>query len=331
MTTVVKPFNTIPTSAMTALLAAQVESDAKNGGPFPDPLSLPPAEGRALAARLNMRWNEHLAPIERVETVIIPADPEVGSAETRVVVYIPETAAAGAILYAHGGGFAFGSPETHAQIAHALAHESGLPVLSVDYRLAPEHPYPAGLMDVVACLRAAFSATAGVGVRFGKLFVAGDSAGANLVTAAVLHEQAHGHALPAGALLFYAMIGDDFETASYQHFEHGPGLTKAQLDAYWSWYMPSANPAPDPMLFPLAASDNALKNLPPVCWGSAGIDPLLSDPLILAERLKSLGRTDTLLRVEGVVHGYLKMAHHLPAADDTLVAAGAMIREWLGA
>jgi len=331
MSSPVKPFNTVPTPAMMELIAVQKDIEADELGAATDLYALPAAEGRAISERINKHWNRHLTPLEDVVTVTVPADHELGSAATRVVVHIPEHMHAGAIVYAHGGGFAFGSPESHAQIAHALAHESGLPVLSVAYRLAPEHPFPEGLQDVVACIRAAFSATAGVGVRFGKLFVAGDSAGANLVLAAMLHEHAHGHPMPAGALLFYGMFADTFDGPSYHHFEHGPGMTKATIEKFWSWYLPSANPAPDPMLFPLAATDDALKALPPLFLLSAGIDPLLSDTLDLVDRLNAIGRNDTLRRVEGVIHGFLKMTHLLPAADDSLVAAGAAIREWLGA
>ena len=96
-------------------------------------------------------------------------DEDLGNAACRMEVIVPADAAPGAILFVHGGGFAFCSPETHERCARLLAIESGLPVLMPDYRLAPEHPFPAGLMDCIAAMRQAFSATTAKGVEPGPL------------------------------------------------------------------------------------------------------------------------------------------------------------------
>lgn len=294
--------------------------------PASDWKTLPAAEGRRLSIQSHARWNRDLPPLDRVAEVIVPADAALGSADCRVVVLVPPGAGRGAVLYAHGGGFAFGTPETHRRIGHVLARETGLPVLMPDYRLAPEHPYPAGLKDVIACLRAAFTAT---GLPPGPLFVAGDSAGAALVTSAMLHEHAAGRPLPAGGLLFYGVFGADFETPSYRHFAHGPGLATDEMQVFWDWYTTAPDRATDPLVSPVAASDDALRALPPLHLLAAGIDPLLSDTLIFAERLKGAGRDDELRLVEGVVHGYLKMIDVLPAANESLAAAGAAVKRWL--
>ena len=205
---------------------------------------------------------------------------------------------------------------------------AGMPVLVPDYRLAPENPYPAGLTDVVACLRAAFAATKEAGIVGGPLIVAGDSAGANLALAALLHEQRQ--AVPtavAGALLFYGNYALDFGTPSYLAFENGPGLTRARMQRYWAWYPAAgADLSGDPLACPLAADDGALMALPPLYLMAGGVDPLLSDTLKLHQRLQALGRKETVTVVPGVVHGFLQYTIDLAAAREALAAAGIAAR-----
>ncbi|RDJ27721.1 alpha/beta hydrolase [Bosea caraganae] len=307
-------------------LAALLERVAAEDGPMADPTTLPAAEGRALSNAANRRWNRDLPAMAAVHDVVVPADTQLGSADCQLKVLVPANARPGAILYCHGGGFAFGSPQTHERCARVLALESGLPVVLPDYRLAPEHPFPAGLRDCVACLRALFPATAGTGVRPGPILVAGDSAGANLAVAAMLHEQREGRPLPAGALLFYGGYDADFETPSYRYFSEGPGLTRGRMQRYWDWYAPDLASRRDPLAAPLHADDAALLALPPLYLTAAGIDPSLSDTLNLAARLNGLGRAQAVHVVPGVTHGFLQMTSGLAAARETLAGAGAAAR-----
>lgn len=312
-------------------LAALLEQVAAEDGPAPDSTLLSPADGRRLSDGLNRRWNRDLPGMASLREITVPADPGLGSADTRLKILLPAAAARGAILYLHGGGFAFGSPETHERCARVLALESGLPVALPDYRLAPEHPFPAGLLDCVACLRALFAATAGSGAEPVPVLVAGDSAGANLALAAMLHEQREGGLLPAGGLLFYGNYDTDFETPSYRYFSDGPGLTRAKMQRYWSWYAPNDATRHDPIVAPLRASDAELRALPPLYLLAAGIDPSLSDSLNLAARLNRLGRPEAVQVVPGVTHGFLQMTGALPAAREALAAAGAAAREMIRA
>ncbi len=308
-------------------MAALMERMA-SAGPQPDPTLLPPAEGRALSEENNRRWNRELPPMALATDCRVEANAALGSVACRMRVLVPEGAAAGAILYVHGGGFAFCSPETHERCARLLAIAAGMPVLVPDYRLAPENPYPAGLTDVVACLRAAFAATKAAGVVAGPLIVAGDSAGANLALAALLHEQRQ--TVPtavAGALLFYGNYALDFSTPSYLAFENGPGLTRARMQRYWAWYPAAgADLSGDPLACPLAADDGALMALPPLHLMAGGVDPLLSDTLNLHQRLQALGRKETVTVVPGVVHGFLQYTIDLAAAREALAAAGIAAR-----
>lgn len=304
-----------------AALAARVLAE---DGPQPDPTLLPPTEGRRAAELGNRRWNVALPVMDRVETVHVPADPALGSADVRLLVLVPPDARPGAILFVHGGGFAFCSPETHERCARVLAAETGLPVILPDYRLAPEHPFPAGLLDVVASWRAAFEATAEIGVRRGPLILAGDSAGAGLCVSALLHEK--GRTEADAALLFYGVYDADFDTPSYRTFTDGPGLTRAKMQRYWDFYVADAAARATPLVAPLLAEDAALAALPPLHLMAAGIDPLLSDTLNLEARLAALGRPERTNVVPGVVHGFLQMSHDLPQAREALGRAADFVK-----
>jgi acetyl esterase len=314
--------------ALAPELAALLELIAVEDGPPIDPTLLSPAEGRALAARSNARWNVELPAMAQVGETTIPADAELGSATCRVRTLVPEIATAGAMLFVHGGGFAFCSPETHERCARLLARACQLPVLMPDYRLAPEHPYPAGLRDVIACLRTIAAEPGRFGVERGPLLVAGDSAGANLALAAMLHEQRLARALPQGGLLFYGVYGADDETPSHRRFANGPGLTTAKMRRYWDWYLPDEARRTEPLAAPLHAADVELRALPPLYLLAAGIDPLLSDTIALSQRLEALGRRDRVTIVPGVVHGFLQMSVSLSAARDAIAAAGAAARRF---
>jgi acetyl esterase len=308
---------------MAALMQRVLEED----GPQIDPTLLPAAEGRAAAAKGNQRWNVDLPAMADIREYHIPADLELGSAECRTRILVPEERTGGTLLFVHGGGFAFCSPETHERCARVLAVETGMAVMVPDYRLAPEHPYPAGLMDVVAVLRALTSDPSSSGLETGPLLVSGDSAGANLALAAMLHEQRSGRKLPDGALLFYGVYAGDNTSPSHVRFAEGPGLTTAKMKRYWDWYVPNEEDRHNPLASPLKATDAELRALPPLWLQAAGIDPLLSDTLALGRRLRELGRDDPVSVIPGVVHGFLQMTASLEAARDALAAAGAAARK----
>ncbi|WP_108661886.1 alpha/beta hydrolase [Acuticoccus kandeliae] len=303
-------YSAIPTPAMEKVLARLAEEDRG----VPDPTTLPSAEGRALAARTNRRWNQALP--EMAE--IIPVEVG-GCAATRFVP--PVDAGKGAILYIHGGGWAFCSKETHERMVRLLAIAAECPVVSTDYRLAPEDPFPAGLDD---CARAWADFRAGEGDR--ALGISGDSAGANLALALMLREPA---VAPAAALLFYGVYGADFGSPSYIAFADGPGLTRAKMQRYFDWYAPGAV-REDPLVAPLQASDAALAALPPLHLNLAGLDPLRSDTERLVARLAALGRTDSVAAFEGVVHGFMQMSEALPEARAAIETAGRAFRTIIG-
>lgn len=282
----------------------------------PDPTTLPSAEGRALAEKNNQRWNVNLPAMQDVRLTQIHANPSIGSQETPLLVLEPLNKKPGTLLFIHGGGFAFCSPQTHERCARVLAEKTHLTVVLPDYRLAPENPFPAGLHDVIGTIRALIDGQ--IKGLNGPVYIAGDSAGANLALSAMLQEAENNHALPHGALLFYGNYAMDFETPSYRAFVNGPGLTTDRMKRYWNWYASEQEIASNPRACPLHAKAEMLAKLPPLYLTAAGIDPLFSDTILLHERLSKAGRKDELAITEGVVHGFLQYTNELTAAEAAL-------------
>ena len=317
-------------AALSAELAAVNAALAAEGFAPPDGTLMPPAEGRAVAVAAVRRWNVDMPPLAARFEVEVAADPALGSAPVRCLVLVPHGPRHGILAYVHGGGFAFCSPETHERAAAVQAIASGMTAVLPDYRLAPEHPFPAGLKDTVAVLRRLLDAPGALGVEAGPVVVSGDSAGANLALAALLHEQGRSGPRAAGAVLFYGVFGADFETESYRVFDDGPGLTRPKMRRYWDWYLADPARRADPLAAPIEADAAALAALPPLHLAAAGVDPLLSDTLGLAARLRAAGRDDPCAVVPGVTHGFLQMSALLGAARDTLADAGRAARRMAG-
>ena len=303
-----------PSPQMAAILARLAQEDAG----LPDPTLLPAAEGRAQAAQANARWNRDLPQMARVTEGVV--DGPAGPLPCRILV--PQGAVRGTILYLHGGGWAFCDRDTHERAVRVLAQEAGAVVVSADYRLAPEHPFPAGLQDAAAIwatLRAGQGPFDGL---TGPWAISGDSAGANIALAVLLDENAP----PAdGALLFYGVYGADFSTASYTEFAEGPGLTRSKMQRYFDWYA-AEDQRDDPRVAPLRATDAALQALPPLYLNAAEIDPLRSDTERLYARFMALGRADRFRLHGGVVHGFMQMSLELEEARRALTDAGEAFR-----
>lgn len=288
--------------AMAALLLELQQQDAG----LPDPTTLSAAAGRAQSEQSNVRWNQQLPEMAQITPFTLDNGP--GG-----MLFTPHNAGAGAIVYVHGGGWAFCSAATHQRSARLLAQLSGVPVLLFDYRLAPEHPWPAGLQDTRRVWQALTRGQLFPHLDRQKLAIAGDSAGANLALAMMLDQQPD-DIPPACGLLFYGVYDADFSTLSYRECANGPGLTRDKMQRYWQWYQPDHQQRQHPLISPLHASDEALRALPPLWMNAAEIDPLRSDSENLAARLRQLGRRDTLHIVPGVVHGFMQMTLRLPAA-----------------
>ena len=211
----------------------------------------------------------------------------------------------GLLVYLHGGGWVIGDLESHDNVCRALADRSGHAVLSIDYRLAPEHPFPAGLGDSINATRWAHAHAAELGCDPARLAIGGDSAGANL--AAVVSQLAP---VPLRyQLLVYPVTDARCGTASYTENGDGYFLTAASMSWFIGHYLSGGAGSPDdPRVSPLLGDDAALRNSPPTLVITAEFDPLRDEGDQYAARLASLGVPTSHVRFGGMFHGFFSLA-----------------------
>jgi acetyl esterase len=266
-------------------------------------------QARTMPSLMRMLFGD--APqLHRVEDRTIDAD----TGPVPVRIYIPNEKPAGAIVYFHGGGWVIGSVADYDAFTATLAERTGCVVISVDYRLAPEYPYPAALHDAVAALDWAADHLKNVlGVESGKLIVAGDSSGANLATVSVrrFNARATAHRYDF-QVLAYPVTDADFDTASYHEFAEGRLLTRADMMWFWDQYAPDSGQRKDPDLSPLRA--DTLTGSPPALILVAALDPLRDEGERYAEKLREEGVPVEAIRCEGLVHGFLSLVRLAPGA-----------------
>ncbi len=218
-------------------------------------------------------------------------------------------------MFFHGGGFALGDLDTHDVTAREHAVGANSVVVSVDYRLAPEHPYPAAVDDVWAATRWVADHAEEFGADSSRLAVAGDSAGGNL--AAVVAQLARDTGGPEllFQLLWYPSTMWDTSLPSFTENAHAPVLDNAAMEAFTRWYAGHVDLADPPAtLAPGRAAD--LSGLPPAYVAVAGHDPLRDDGVRYAELLAAAGGEVELHNAETLVHGYLGYAGVVPAATE---------------
>jgi acetyl esterase len=220
----------------------------------------------------------------------------------------------GLLVFFHGGGWVLGDLDTHDNLARGLAARSGHAVLAVHYRLAPEHPFPAGLEDALTATGWAFAQASELGCDPTRLAVGGDSAGANLAAVVALHAPA-----PLRLqLLVYPVTDARCATPSYEECRDGPYLTAAGMDWFVGHYLSGGDGArDDPRVSPLLADDAALAGAPPALVITAEHDPLRDEGEAYAERLRTLGVPASITRYDGMFHGFVSFADLL---EDGLAA-----------
>lgn len=231
--------------------------------------------------------------------------------------YVPRGDADRLLVYLHGGGWVVGGLRSHDRLCQRLADEGQQRVLAIDYRLAPEHPFPAAADDALAAVRWARRHAPELGVDPQAIAVGGDSAGGNLAAVVALQLRALGEPQPAFQLLIYPATDLRRVTASHRALAEGYLLTRASLDWYQGHYAPEIY---DPRGSPLLVDDH--RGLAPAIVASAGFDPLRDDAELYADALRSAGVQVSEHRFPGLVHGFANMDGALPAADR---AVGALI------
>jgi acetyl esterase len=303
---------------MTAYLAPGMQEfvDELRAANAPHPQTLPLAVVRQNMEDQAVRWNAF--PVEGVTH----SDSTIAGLAVRV--YRPADALPDhAMVYLHGGGWTAGSITTHDNMVRRLAAASGMVVVSVNYRLAPEHPAPAGVDDTLAVLDALARGAAGLRFDMANLCLGGDSAGANVALGALVALKARGGPLPFAALLLYGCFAPVFDTWSNQQYGNGDwGLSTSRMQWYWGNHLGSL-PPDDPIAAPLHAD---LRGLPFLYITVAGLDPLAEDSFLLARRCIDQGVSTIVDPVPGVIHGFGKYAPVVPAASDALRRAGHALR-----
>jgi acetyl esterase len=286
---------------------------------------LSPGEARARVARDAAVFEGPKIPIDRVDQL------ELQGAEGPLAarLYVPDgappeaSATQGLLVYFHGGGFVVGDLATHDNVCRFLARGAGVRVLSVDYRRAPEHRFPAALEDAVAAFRHAAERASEFGADRGRVAVAGDSAGANLAAGVARLAAGGGGPVPAFQLLFYPWLDLAQERRSHSLFAQGFYLSTAELRWYKRHYLLEDSQAFDPRCSPLHADD--LAGVAPAYVVTAGFDPLRDEGEEYAARLRRAGVRVALRRQSGLIHGFINTVQTGHAAREAgLEAAGAL-------
>lgn len=210
------------------------------------------------------------------------------------------------VLYLHGGGWVVGGLDSHDFICFELAMALGAMVVAVDYRLAPENPFPAGFEDCLSVWRALRSGPFWFDPQ--KMLVAGDSAGGNLAAALCLALRDAGEPLPSAQVLIYPGLGGDEHLPSRSECADAPLLSSSDVDCYHALYL-RGSAEPDAYAMPLLAED--FTGLPPAFIAVAQFDPLRDDGVRYAERLTDA----TLYYGEGLVHGCLRARGQVAEVD----------------
>jgi acetyl esterase/lipase len=242
-----------------------------------------------------------------------------GLTDIPVRIYWPPTPAevSPVVVFFHGGGFCLGDLDTHDHVARAHAVGAEAIVVSVDYRRAPEHRYPAAVNDSWAALQWTREHATELGGDPERIAVAGDSAGGNL--AAVMAVMAHENGGPElrFQLLWYPVVTADLSLPSHTENAFAPILDREVIEAFLSWYLPPEIDITDPTVLPITlAPANAadLSGLPPAFIGTAEHDPLRDDGARYAEMLNAAGVPAELSNEPTLVHGYASFAPVIPAA-----------------
>nr|WP_218883913.1 alpha/beta hydrolase [Allobranchiibius huperziae] len=224
-----------------------------------------------------------------------------------------EAKSGGVLVYLHGGAFFLGSLETHDHVARALAKESGLTVVSVGYRRAPEAAYPAGLQDCYGVVRWVVEHGDEIGWDGQTLALAGDSSGATYVAAVAAMAHDDGLSAITHQVLYYPSLDLDFDVhryASLRENAEGYGLETAGLKPFNAFYLDSGADPADPLVSPIKRTD--LTGLPTALILTGEFDPLRDEGESYGERLRRAGVDVTVTRYEGAGHGFVQHFSWLP-------------------
>jgi acetyl esterase len=248
-----------------------------------------------------------------------------GSLKARL--YTPEGANGAGLVFLHGGGFVIGDLDTHHDLCNRLAASSGASVLAVDYRLSPEHRFPAAHDDAVAATEWAFDHAAEIGFDPDRIGVGGDSAGGNLAASVALSLKDKGRHPLKFQLLLYPVTQNGTETPSLKALSEGFLLTKAGMDFFHTSLFGDTKEEANPRVHLLNRKDVA--GVAPAFLATAGFDPLKDEGRAYAERLKAAGVPVEFHEYGDMIHGFYNFAAVSSAVQPKIEEAGAAMRKAL--
>jgi len=290
---------------------------------LPPPDTIPVAQAREQFMRARASF---LAPPEDVAACVDRTLPG-PAGEIPVRIYRPrgsrEQVRLPALVYFHGGGWVFGNLDSHDPLCRALANRAQCAVVAVDYRLAPEHKFPAAVDDALAVLRHLASHGSAIGIDGSRLAAAGDSAGGTLVAVAALDFRDRGGPRLALQVLLYPATDLAMTAPSYARLGQGYMLTTERMLFFRNAYLRDARDIADWRASPLKAQD--LSRLPPALIITASHDPLVDEGKAYADRLSAVGVAVSYRCYEGMLHGFLTMAGVIDAGKAGIDEIGAAL------
>jgi acetyl esterase len=286
----------------------------------PDPRVTPIGDVRIAQDIIGAALAKDIRPIKEERDLAIP-----GTREIQCRFYRPESSTPLPLLvYFHGGGFAYGSARGWDGLMRELVHQSGVAILNVDYSLAPDFRFPAGLDDATAAIRHSIARGREWGIDPTRLALGGDSAGANLALSAALGLHADERRALRFLLLFYGVFSGNSDSASWRTLGTGNyGLSQAQMEWVWSTYLADQKQRSDARATPLSGD---IADLPTVLQIVGTLDPLMDDAEALKRRLDEAGINNRLSSYQGVNHGFIRFGSLLSKARAAVGEAAAALQ-----
>jgi acetyl esterase len=301
--------------------------DKATATPRPRAWDMPPDMVRQIFIGMMQLNGPRDVAVGKIENFFIPGP----GGEIRARAYAP-IAAVGpqpTLIFFHGGGFVAGGVETHDGLCRQLAAEGGFKVVAVDYRLAPEHPYPAAVEDAWAASQWIEQNAAQLGVDAGRLAVGGDSAGGMLAAIVTQKAKEKGGLRFAYQLLMFPNTQFGGDTSSLNEFAMGYFLERRTIEYFMDLYLPPGTDKNAPAVSPLRAKD--FSGLPPAYVMLAGYDPLHDEGLAYAEKLRAAGVKVTIADYPDMVHAFIYLQTVLPQAHDAMAKAAKAVKAALDA